>query len=327
MVDFVDNYPPQLIYYPEDRQTFLEESEMSFAWHEKAEAYFLRKSQQDVMVQSIYSPNQMLTSRWWMGYLDPRASRYQSIDESERGKLWQEILHMYKHIDTMIGQALDQRPADGYVVLSSDHGVVPLNYEVRLNNLFARHGWLKFVYDSKTEKLKIDWPHTKAIFLNMNHVFIRPDGLDGNYRPASGPAYERLRQEVAAAIRDLRDREGVAPLSALHTREEASAWGLPEDRVGDLIIANRAGFGWIEDVSEDLEIFTPSLKAGYKQAILPENEKGLWTPFLIVGPHVHAGHRLSRPISHLEQYPTVMKLLGVTPTYTPDAEPIGEILE
>ncbi|MDZ4232002.1 MAG: alkaline phosphatase family protein, partial [Candidatus Pacearchaeota archaeon] len=33
MVDFADDWPPQLIYEPEDKQTFLEEAEMSFEWH------------------------------------------------------------------------------------------------------------------------------------------------------------------------------------------------------------------------------------------------------------------------------------------------------
>lgn len=326
MVDFVDNFPPQLIYFPEDRATFLEEAEMSWNWHEKAQAYFLNKAHQDVMVQSIYSPNQMLTSRWWMGYLDPRASRYHGVDENERKRLWGEVLTMYQHVDKMIGEALDHRPKDGYVVLSSDHGVAPLNCEVRLNNFFARHGWLKFHYEKTEEKVKIDWPQTKVVFLNMTHVYINPDGLGGPYYPAKGKAYEQLRQEVAEALKALKDDKGIAPLSEIRTREEAGQWGLPENRVGDLLIANHSGYSWIEDVTEDLKVFVPSLKAGYKQSILPTEEKALWTPFMIVGPGVKAGHQISRPISHLEQYPTIMKLLGVKPTYTPDAEPLQEIL-
>jgi predicted AlkP superfamily phosphohydrolase/phosphomutase len=327
MVDFVDNFPPQLIYFPEDKEAFIDESEMSFAWHKRAEKYFIDSAKQDVFIQSIYSPNQMLTSRWWMGYADPRGREYHSISESERGMVWDEILHMYQHIDEMIGLALDKRDPNAYVVLSSDHGAIPLNYEVRLNNLFAQKGWLKAVPDPETGVPRIDWAKTKVVFLKMNSVFINPDGLDGNYQPAHGPAYEKLRAEVSAALAELKDKNGVAPLAVLHTREEAGQWGLPQDRVGDLIIANTSGYGWIEDVTTDHEIFAASLKSGYKQAILPETEKGLWTPFLIVGPGVRAGHKISRPIGHVEQYPTVMKLLGVTPPYKPDGEPLAEVLE
>jgi predicted AlkP superfamily phosphohydrolase/phosphomutase len=327
MVDFVDNFPPQLIYFDEDKKTFLEEAEMSFAWHKAAEEFFLQQSHQDVLIQSIYSPNQMLTSRWWMGAMDPRAKKYASYSEKERSELQGEVLNMYKKIDDMIGAALDQRGSQSFVVLSSDHGAVPLNFEVRLNNYFASKGWLKYSLDPETRTLRIDWPKTKVVFLNMNHVFIHPRGLGGDYRPASGPEYERLRAEVQAALEQLQNENGEKPLAAVHTREQAQEWGLPEDRVGDLIIANRAGYGWIEDVTSDQKVFVESLKAGYKQGILPGDEKGLWTPFIIVGPGVKKNYEIQRPISHIEQYPTVMKLLNVKPPYEPDGKPLSEIFE
>jgi hypothetical protein len=136
-----------------------------------------------------------------------------------------------------------------------------------------------------------------------------------------------LRAEVQAALEQLQNENGEKPLAAVHTREQAQEWGLPEDRVGDLIIANRAGYGWIEDVTSDQKVFVESLKAGYKQGILPGDEKGLWTPFIIVGPGVKKNYEIQRPISHIEQYPTVMKLLNVKPPYEPDGKPLSEIFE
>jgi predicted AlkP superfamily phosphohydrolase/phosphomutase len=327
MVDFVDNFPPQLVYFPQDRRTFMEESEMSFAWHKRAQKYFFENVNQDVFIQSIYSPNQMLTSRWWMGLIDPSAASFSTAAPDARAQALDEVLGMYRHIDDMIGEALNRRGPQAYVVLSSDHGVLPLNYEVRLNNFFAKKGWLNFSENKTTGLLQIDWPRTKVVFLNMNHVFLKPEGLAGNYRPSSGPAYQKLRREVAEALRGLRDDMGGTPLEDLRTREEAGAWGLPGERIGDLVIANRAGYGWIEDVTKDTAVFATSLKGGYKQAVLPEQNEGLWTPFLIVGPGVRPGHKISRPIQHIEQYPTVMRLLGVSGSYEPDAGPIKEILE
>jgi predicted AlkP superfamily phosphohydrolase/phosphomutase len=327
MVDFVDNYPPQLVYFAEDKQTFLEESEMSFAWHRKAQQFFFDKVNQDVFIQSIYSPNQMLTSRWWMGAMDPASKAYAQTSPEERESARADVLAMYKHIDDMIGEALDRRAPDSYVVLSSDHGVVPLNYEVKLNNLFAKKGWLKFTQDNTTGLLHIDWARTKVVFLNMNHVFLKPEGLGGDYYPSKGPEYEKLRADVVQTLSDLRDDEGGAPLAAVHTREQAGDWGLPAERVGDLVIANRAGYGWIEDVTKDMGVFSTSVKSGYKQAVLTEQPKGLWTPFLIVGPGVKAGHEISRPIHHVEQYPTVLKLLNIEGPYKPDAPALAEILE
>ncbi len=325
MVDFVDNFPPQLVYLAEDKAAFQDEMEMSFQWHERAQKYFFEKSEQDVLIHSIYSPNQMLTSRWWMGYLDPRGRVYDSISASERQKLWEEVREMYQKVDAMVGEALQARGPDAYVVFGSDHGALPLNHEVRLNNFFARKGWLEFVRDARTGALKIDWARTRVIFLNMAHIYVHPAGLGGNYNPGKGPEYEKLRDEVLTALSELRDESGAAPLADVRRREAAFEWGLPAERVGDLVIAARTGYSWVEDVDEEKMIFTPSLKSGYKQAVLPDQEPGLWTPFMIVGPGVRAGHRLSRNISHVEQYPTLMKLLGVQPPYRPDAGPVEEL--
>lgn len=233
---------------------------------------------------------------------------------------------MYQEVDKMVGEALDRKDPNAFVVVSSDHGAVPLNFEVRLNNLFASKGWLTFRADPKTGVLGIDWVRTKVVFLNMNHVFLHPAGLAGDYRPASGVEYEKLRSQVMNALKELKDERGISPLADVRMREQAGDWGLPQDRIGDLVIANRAGYGWIEDVSKDLRVFSTSLKTGYKQAVLPD-EKGLWTPFLIVGPGVKRGFEIPRPIHHIEQYPTVMKLLGFVPPYKPDGEPIAEIFE
>jgi len=147
MVDFVDNFPPQLIYYPEDKETFLEEAEMSFEWHRKAAPFILKKYNPDIFIHDIYTPNQMLTSRWWLGYLDPDSERYDDITESQRKALWEEVLHMYKKLDQILGEYLKIADDQTFIVLSSDHGAVPLNRWVKLNNLFAKEGLLRYNID------------------------------------------------------------------------------------------------------------------------------------------------------------------------------------
>ena len=86
---------------------------------------------------------------------------------------------------------------------------------------------------------------------------------------------------------------------------------LPADRSGDLILANTAHYNWVEDVSQDLAIFKSSLKGGYKQAVLPENEMGMWTPFVIRAPGLKKNFELSAPINHIDQYATLLKLMSI----------------
>jgi len=108
--------------------------------------------------------------------------------------------------------------------------------------------------------------------------------------------------------------------------EDAETWNLPKDRVGDLIIANKPGFGWVEEITVDGKFFGSSLKSGYKQAIIPQQVKGMWTPFIIMGPGVKPGYALSNNIQHIDQYPTLAKLLDeATPDYV-QGKVIEEIL-
>ena len=189
MVDFVDNFPPQLIYYPEDKDTFIEEARMSLDWHRDLSDWFLGHYRPDIFIHDIYTPNQMLTSRWWLGYIDPDCPRYAEKTDAEREQLWAEVHEMYERLDAILGVYLAHADEDTLVVLSSDHGAAPLHSWVHLNNLFARQGWLKYELQPETGELQIDWQASKVVYLKFGNVYIHPDGLhgeDGTWRRASG---------------------------------------------------------------------------------------------------------------------------------------------
>jgi len=328
MVDFVDNFPPQLIYYPQDKDTFLEEMAMSFDWHLAATRFILARYQPDVYIHDTYSSNQMLTSRWWLGYIDPSSKRYKDVSDKERAKLWDEVLGMYKRIDDIAGEYLKRADSNTIIVLSSDHGVAPLNKSVNLNNLFAREGLLRFTIDKETGEPVIDWANSKVIYLKMDNIYIRPDGLAGLWKRGSGQEYEKLRNRVIKMLLNLQDENGEKPVAKVVTWEDSgSQLDLPSDRVGDLVVANVPGFGWDEEMTQDMAIFTIPLETGYKQAILPEKNKSLWTPFIIMGPGIKKNHELKKPIVAVDQYPTIMHLLGVKIPNFVEGKIVEEALE
>jgi predicted AlkP superfamily phosphohydrolase/phosphomutase len=312
MVDFVDNFPPQLIFFPEDKSTFLEEADLSLTWHARAARFLLERYRPDVYVQNIYTPNQMLTSRWWLGHVDPASTRYQETSEAERAAAWKDLHWLYRKLDDIAGVMLGAADTNTFVVLSSDHGAVPLNMSVRLNNLFAREGLLRFTTNGSGDRA-IDWERSRAVFLQMHNVYLSPRGLGGNWQRSSGPEYEQLRARVKKLLLDLRDATGVAPLERVVDVENAAReLHLMPERGGDLLIANRAGYGWTEEMTGDLEVFARPLVSGYKQAILSGQTPGLWTPFVMVGPGVRTNHFLGNtPIDMVDQYPTLMQALGV----------------
>lgn len=326
MVDFVDNYPPQLIYFDEDKKTFLEEMDFSLDWHTKVAQHFTQDKEFDFIIHDTYTPNQMLTSRWWMNAVDPKGSEYNTLKEDEKKLRLEEVKGMYKKIDKILETAWKNLGPNDYIILSSDHGAIPLHTEVHLNNLFAKEGWLKFSYNKKTGEHQIDWKNTKVVFLKMDAIYINPQGLDGNYTPAKGKDYEELRLKVIRLLESLKQGETKVVADVL-PREKASTWRLPQDRVGDLIVANAPGFNFIENVSEDFHLFSKSLIGGYKQGVMADNEQGMWTPFIIVGPRVKRGHQLSKPIQHVDQYPTIMKLLNLSVPNTIQGKKLEEMID
>jgi predicted AlkP superfamily phosphohydrolase/phosphomutase len=311
-VDFPDNYPAQLIINPEDRLTFLEELDMSFSSHRKLLNFSFAKLGIDAVIHNVYSPNQMLTSRWWLGAFDPMSKHYHHHGQDEKDLAREDILGMYKKVDQLLGDAIDHADNNTVIVLSSDHGVAPLDYEVRLNNLFAKKGWLKFKMNSKTGALEVDWDASQVVYLKMYHIYINPDGLGGVYTGKNrGPKYQKLRVQVIAELEKLKGPDGKTVLNSFELKEDAERFGLDQELVGDLIVSNNVPYNWSESISKDLKVFNSPLVTGYKQAIQPSKTQQLWTPFVIVGPGIKKGYQLGEPIEHKNQLALILKALGI----------------
>ncbi len=322
MVDFSDNYPPQLILEENDKKVFLDEMNMSFDWHNKAAEYLIKQGESNFIVHNIYSPNQMLTSRWWMKYMDPRSSSFEQATKSDKEIAKEEVLNMYKRVDEIIGTILNNKNEESLIVLSSDHGVVPLNYNVHLNNLFKKKGWLKL--DKNGE---IDWPRTKVIFLKTAHVYIHPEGLGGNYTRSSSPDYFKLRDEVILLLSQIKTSKGASPISKLLKYEKVKSLHLAESQVGDLVLSNTVGFGFTEILTPNSDvIITNSKRSGYKQALLPKTA-GLTTPFIISGKNIKKDYRIKKNIDNSTQLGIILKSLNINIPSSVTSEILFDIFE
>ena len=326
MVDFPDNWPAQLNRLPEEREVLLSEEKMALDWHRRAAARLLSVEKPDVLIQDTYVPNQMLESRWWMRHLDPDSPDYAATPEPDRARRRAEMLRMYQGIDAVLGEALKRAGPDEIVVLSSDHGILPIKKEVVLNNLLAREGLLVFDLDPATGEPVIDWTKSKAVFLKMIGVYVNPEGLAGPWKRGSGSDYSALRARVAALLAGLKD--GEAPvIDKTVSWENAHELHLPKDRVPDLIVAMKPGYALTEDMDKSGDLLRPSVQSGYKQAVISDNEPRLWTPFVVMGPGVKKNFHLETPIRSIDQTPTLLRLLGVaSPSYS-EGRVVDEIME
>jgi len=329
MVDFVDNFPAQLIYYPEDKKAFLDEMNLSFEWHKNAVDAIYSEYDPDVFIQDIYSPNQMLTSRWWMGYIDPTSKRYDQVTKEEREQLWIEVFDMYKKLDDIIGRAIANSDENTLIIISSDHGAAPLDKWVRLNNLFVQKGWLNYSIDPATGEPIIDWKNSKVVYLKMDNVYINPNGLDGNWVRGKGEEYEKLREEVTKTLQELTHPSGDKVIAAVVKWEDVTDYlDLPQDRVGDLVVANNIGYGFNEEITPDENLFDENpLNSGYKQAIFAKDNKSMWAPFIISGKGIKQNFQIPEPINMVDQVPTILTALGYTPPEYMEGRILGEVFE
>jgi predicted AlkP superfamily phosphohydrolase/phosphomutase len=162
----------------------------------------------------------------------------------------------------------------------------------------------------------------------MSNVYINPNGLGPVYKRSSGQEYEALRNEVIQALEGLRDEKGIHPLDAVVKWEKVSSeLNLPPDRTGDLVVANKAGYGWSEDLTSNLQLFTVPLETGYKQAVFADNVPGLWAPFIVVGNGIKKNHQIAKPISHIDQLPTIFKAMSLQIPSKVEGKSVDEIFK
>lgn len=325
MVDFADNWPHQLIYEDEDKETFLEEAKMSWEWHKNAVPFIFDHYQPNLFIQDIYTPNLMLESRWWYKEIDKSRKSY---TEKKAKAAWKDIFSLYKGLDAIVGEAMKKKDDNTIIALSSDHGVCELKRLVKLNNLFAKKGWLKFTMNEKTGEPTIDWEHTKVIYMKMMNIFVNPKGLGGNWKRGSGPEYEKLVNDVIKSVKEIKDSNGTHPLvQAVKAKDAVKKYKLPLNRIGDIILEARVNYFWYEEVDKSLSVIVDSKTTGYKQSIDPKINKCMWTPFIVWGKGIKKGHKIKEPISHIQQVPTFLQLMGMKIPEYMEGKPLNEILE
>jgi len=100
----------------------------------------------------------------------------------------------------------------------------------------------------------------------------------------------------------------------------------PKERVGGIIVANKAGYGWNEEMTQSKNTFSIPPKTRYKPAILPENAECMWIPFMIAGPKVRKNYKINGTIHLQDEFPTIMYLINKKSNNDVDGKIIKEIL-
>ena len=260
--------------------------------------------------------------------VDPSGTDY---DQKRAGEHWETVRNYYRAADRFVGAFLD-RFDDGETVFAvvSDHGMPANRRAVSLVNLFAERGWVAPSADGRG----VDWTQSKVFFV-QNHLWVNLAGRDaGGIVPQA--EYRRLRSEILAAMRDLKDPEtGEHVFAFVLAREDAPLVGLWGDYIGDVVFCYAGGYRWsgpeVLAMGERRTVFPCG--GGNHGPMVPTYETettSVMGTFVLAGPGVKGGVRPPRSeqarISMTDVAPTLAFALGLPPPAQNEGRVLHEFL-
>ncbi|MGH3036592.1 MAG: alkaline phosphatase family protein [Gaiellaceae bacterium] len=258
------------------------------------------------------------------------------------------LAEVYRILDERVGELLEWLGPERDVVVVSDHGAGPLHGVVNLNAWLAREGYLAYVpagarlgrkavdrlfelrryvpqglrssvkrrlpelreraYE-REEYSAIDWASTRAFaYGTFGNVVVNLRGREANGVVSPGEEYERVRDDIAERLLELRGPEGERMVAAVHRREDLFE-GPYLAKVPDLLVEFEE-YAWLgkgnlksrsEAIWDRIEI-EPGSEVSY---VGSHRHEGL---VVLAGPSAARGVRISGGIQDVA--PTLLYLLG-----------------
>ena len=185
------------------------------------------------------------------------------------------VADVYRVLDEAVGRLAELSGPDANLMIVSDHGAGPLHGVVNLNAWLAQEGLLayatgggvkgrellgktlelrrhlperwRYAAKQRLPKLRdraqersdysvLDWSQTRAFsYGTFGNIVINVRGREANGTVEPGEEYDRVRDEIAAKVGDLRGPGGESIVADVHRREDLFH-GPELDKVPDLLV-------------------------------------------------------------------------------------------
>jgi len=208
------------------------------------------------------------------------------------------LARSYAAIDRWIGRLLELADDDTVVVIASDHGGTPNQFQVvDVNRALEDAGFL--VYKGSVlggGNKEIDWSKTRATNVGLIHIFVNLKGREptGIVDPAD---YETTQREIIDALHSYKDSNTRRhPFVLALRRKDAEVINLWGDLVGDVVFA-----------------LAPAFDSAHGQhlPVGPFGISGQHSTFIMAGAGVRRGVALQRQVRVVDVAPTLCYLLGM----------------
>ena len=193
----------------------------------------------------------------------------------ERDGLESPVADVYRVLDDAVGRLAELSGPEANLLIVSDHGAGPLHGVVNLNAWLAQEGFLayasgggvvgrkllgdalelrrrlperwRYAAKQRLPKLRdraqersdytvLDWSQTRAFsYGTFGNIVLNVRGREAQGVVEPGEEYERVRDEIAARIAELRGPEGERIVADVHRREDLFQ-GPELDKVPDLLV-------------------------------------------------------------------------------------------
>ena len=230
------------------------------------------------------------------------------------------IEKIYRHNDELIGKVLGKLRADDLLMVVSDHGFASFRRGVNLNAWLLSRGWLalKEGGEGSAEWLRdVDWSRTKAYAIGLTGVFLNLEGREAQGIVKPGDEAARVKAEIMAALKGMKDGGAVAVNEAFDTAKLYS--GPYMQNAPDLIIGFNGGYRTSWDGATGVvsgPVFEDNVKAWSGDHCID--------PRLVPGV-LFASRKIDRDDPSLvDVAPTVLRVFGLDPPAHMDGKPLYE---
>ena len=170
---------------------------------------------------------------------------HSSSNEAEKVPDYSHVVRdLYKRMDGLVGQVMNEIGKDTVLMVLSDHGFKPFRRGVNLNTWLREHGYLKTREDANGKDMLsyVNWSETRAYAVGFGGIYLNLKGREARGIVESGEEAKALKKEITQKLLSLRDNgESVFPIKRVFDGREVYK-GPYVDEAPDLIVGCSPGY-------------------------------------------------------------------------------------
>jgi predicted AlkP superfamily phosphohydrolase/phosphomutase len=288
-----------------DDRRFLDQAWLSHEERKKMFFETLGRTREGVCI-CVFDASDRIQHMFWR-YIDPKHPAPQEDQESFKDT----IPEMYRRMDVLVGETMDQLADQDLLMILSDHGFSSFRRCVNLNTWLYENGYLATKDNKQPEGRdylqEVDWSRTKAFALGLSGLYVNRKGRE-RFGIVSDQEAEVVKKEIIDKLTGLKDpQDGSTAIKRVYDTRKAYK-GLYTDEAPDLIVGYYPGYrvSW-DSITGTIEpqVFSDNVKAwSGDHHVDPEEVPGI---LLVNRP-------LTAPAPNIiDIAPTTLALFGITP--------------